>query len=65
MLKGFLPVPVEQLTREFEAGARPEEVCARTVRALAEVGIRHFYISNLPIRRTHSALAMVGDLARI
>jgi len=65
MLKGFLPVPVEQLTREFAAGARPEEVCARTVRALAEVGIRHFYISNLPIRRTHSALATVGDLARI
>ena len=29
-LSGFLPVPVEGLTREFAAGATPEDVCART-----------------------------------
>src|ERR1051326_6741168 len=33
-LRSFLPVPAEQLTREFAAGAQPEDVCARTIRAL-------------------------------
>ena len=50
-LKGFLPVPVEGLTREFADGATPEDVCARTIRALIDVGARHFYISNLPVGR--------------
>src|SRR5205823_5237549 len=40
-LKSFLPVPAEGLTREFEAGATAEEVCARTVRALLDAGARH------------------------
>ena len=34
-LKQFLPVPVEGLTHEFADGATPDEVCARTIRALA------------------------------
>jgi 5,10-methylenetetrahydrofolate reductase len=50
-LKDFLPVPAGELTREFGAGATPEEVCARSIRALTEAGARHFYISNLPIGR--------------
>ena len=50
-LKSFLPVPIEGLTREFGEGASAEDVCARTIRALMDVGARHFYISNLPIRR--------------
>ena len=50
-LKSFLPVPAEGLTREFASGATPEEVCAHTIRALMDVGARHFYISNLPIGR--------------
>jgi hypothetical protein len=57
VLNGFLPVPAEGLTREFEAGASPEEVCARTLRALVEAGARHFYISNLPIARAQRVLA--------
>ena len=56
-LQGFLPVPAEGLTREFGAGATPEEVCARTIRALLDVGARHFYISNLPIGRAQHVLA--------
>jgi 5,10-methylenetetrahydrofolate reductase len=59
MLQSFLPVPVEQLMREFAAGAAPEEVCARTVRALLDAGARHFYISNLPIRRAQAVLEEV------
>src|SRR5262249_9786748 len=39
-LNGFLPVPVQELTAEFAAGASAEEVCARTIRALKSVGAR-------------------------
>jgi hypothetical protein len=60
-LKGFLPVPVEGLTKEFGEGATPEEVCARTIRTLIDAGARHFYISNLPIARARQTLASVLD----
>ena len=49
LLSQFLPVPVEALTAEFAAGATPVDVCARTLRAMMDVGVRHFYISNLPL----------------
>lgn len=62
-LSGFLPVPVEGLTREFAAGATAEEVCARSIRTLAEAGVRHFYISNLPIGRASSTLKRIIDRA--
>jgi hypothetical protein len=58
-LKGFLPVPVEGLTREFAAGATAEDVCARTIRTLTDAGARHFYISNLPIGRAQHVLASI------
>jgi hypothetical protein len=60
-LKSFLPVPAEGLTREFGAGATPEEICARTIRGLIDVGAQHFYISNLPIARAQSVLASILD----
>lgn len=60
----FLPVPAEALTREFEAGATAVEVCARTLRTLADAGARHFYVSNLPLGRTAETLAAVIGLAR-
>lgn len=59
VLRGFLPVPAEGLTREFGQGATAEEVCARTIRALVDAGARHFYISNLPVARAQSVLASV------
>jgi hypothetical protein len=58
-LGDFLPVPVEELTREFEAGATPEDVCARTIRSLMQAGAKHFYISNLPIARAQQVLGAV------
>ena len=61
VLNGFLPVPVEGLTREFAEGATPEDVCARTIRTLMEVGARHFYISNLPVARARQTLASILD----
>jgi hypothetical protein len=60
----FLPVPVEGLTNEFAGGATPEEVCARSIRALRGVGARHFYLSNLPIRRAPATLRSILELAQ-
>jgi 5,10-methylenetetrahydrofolate reductase len=59
VLKSFLPVPVEGLTREFAAGATAEDICARTIRTLVDLGARHFYISNLPIARAQHVLAAI------
>jgi hypothetical protein len=58
-LSRFLPVPTEELTREFGSGATPDDVCARTLRALLDLGVRHFYISNLPLGRASSVIADV------
>jgi len=60
-LKGFLPVPVEGLAREFGAGATAEDVCARTIRTLLDAGAKHFYISNLPIARAQPVLSAILD----
>ena len=62
-LKGFLPVPVEELTREFGEGIGPEAICARSIRALTALGVRHFYISNLPIGRAAVTLRRILDQA--
>ncbi len=63
-LQQFLPVPIDQLTREFAQGASPEEVCARTLRALRRAGIQHFYISNLPVGRARRTLEQILKLAQ-
>jgi 5,10-methylenetetrahydrofolate reductase len=63
-LKSFLPVPVEALVGEFEAGATAEDVAGRTLRTLREAGARHFYISNLPVGRAPQVLAQILDRAR-
>jgi hypothetical protein len=60
-LSSFLPVPVEELKAEFAAGATADEVCARSLRALAEAGVRHFYISNLPLGRAAATLRRILD----
>jgi 5,10-methylenetetrahydrofolate reductase len=62
-LSGFLPVPIAELTREFGEGATADEVCARSIRALTDAGVRHFYISNLPIGRAATTLQRVIELA--
>lgn len=58
-LSDFFPVPAEELTREFEAGATADEICARSVRALREVGAEKVYVSNLGSRRAAERLARV------
>jgi hypothetical protein len=64
-LAGFLPVPVEALVQEFGAGATPEEVCAKTIRALVDLGARHFYVSNLPLARAQPVLAAILEKAGV
>ena len=59
VLRSFIPIPADGLTREFGAGATAEEVCARTIRALLDAGVQHVYISNLPIGRAPATLASV------
>jgi len=59
LLRSFLPVPAEELAREFAAGDSSIEVCARTIRTLMDAGAAHFYISNLPAGRAQTVLAAV------
>lgn len=62
-LADFLPVPARELTRDFEAGASAEEVCARTLRALGERGVENVYVSNLGVRDAAARLRRVEALA--
>lgn len=64
VLSQFLPVPVEALTAEFAAGASPEAICAASIRALHEAGVRHVYVSNLPIGSARQTLQTIAALAR-
>lgn len=65
MLSDFLPVPVEQLTSEFAAGATPVDVCARTIRFLIDAGATHFYVSNLPSKKTAATLQTILERAGV
>jgi hypothetical protein len=53
-LADFFPVPAAELTREFEAGSTAEEICAKTVRALREVGADKVYLSNLGFKQVET-----------
>jgi 5,10-methylenetetrahydrofolate reductase len=64
-LSRFLPVPVEELRAEFASGATPVDICARTIRTLLDLGARHFYISNLPLRRTSQILNAILETAGV
>jgi 5,10-methylenetetrahydrofolate reductase len=61
-LREFLPVPVEALREEFAAGGTPDSICARSIRELTASGVRHFYVSNLPINRAASTLQRILSL---
>ena len=61
----FLPVPAAELQQEFGQGATAEEICARSLRTLAEAGVKHFYISNLPLVRTAATLQRIMEQAAI
>ena len=50
-LRPFFPVPVREITRDFEEGLSPEEICAKSIRALRDAGADKVYVSNLGFRR--------------
>ncbi len=58
----FFPVPMEGITRDFQAGLSPEEVCARTIRGLREVGVEKVYLSNLGFQRPDARYRAVLEL---
>lgn len=47
----FFPVPIEGVTKDFQAGLKPEEITAKTIRSLRDVGVDKVYVSNLGFRR--------------
>lgn len=61
MLKQFLPVPVEGLISAFNSGLTATDICAQTIAALRERGVRHFYISNLPLKGTAAILSDIRE----
>lgn len=65
VLNQFLPVPVQELTAEFATGASPVDICARTIRSLLDLGARHFYVSNLPTKKTAATLTAILDKAGV
>jgi hypothetical protein len=65
MLSQFLPVPVDELKQEFAAGTTAVDICARTIRSLIDLGARHFYVSNLPTKKTAATLNSILDRAGV
>lgn len=61
MLAQFLPVPNHALVDEFARGATAEQVCARSLCTLRELGVRHCYVSNLPVDRAAATLAAIEE----
>lgn len=61
-LREFLPVPLDELREEFAAGATPDAVCARSIRELTAAGVRHFYVSNLPVGKAAATLDRILKL---
>ncbi|MSR22389.1 MAG: hypothetical protein EXR92_02420 [Gemmatimonadetes bacterium] len=60
----FMPVPRDALEKEFGGGATPEEVCARTLEALARRGVPKVYVSNLAVRGADERLQAIESLIR-
>ena len=54
-------VPVEKIEQEFEEGAAPAEVCARSILALRRAGIDNVYICNLGSRNAAHRLSLVTE----
>jgi len=62
ILRQFLTVPAEALTKEFESGLSAEAICARSIRELRRAGVRHIYLSNLPTQGTRQTLERILSL---
>jgi hypothetical protein len=61
-LGNFFPVPADGITRDFAEGLSPEEICARSIRALREVGVDKVYVSNLGFDRPDARYRRILEL---
>ena len=61
-LGSFFPVPSREVQADFESGASPEEICARSIRALRSVGAEKIYVSNLGERHAGRRLRSILEL---
>ena len=62
-LNRFMPVPIEGLVEEFGARLSAVDVCARTLKAVRALGVRHFCICNLPMQDSWSTLSAILEKA--
>jgi hypothetical protein len=62
-LNRFMPVPVEGLVKEFGAGLDAVDVCARTLKAVRALGVRHVCICNLPMQDAWTTLSAILEKA--
>ena len=59
ILSSFMPVPVQGLIDEFATGATAADVCARTIRALRDEGVRNICVCNLPMHDAAGVLTAI------
>jgi 5,10-methylenetetrahydrofolate reductase len=59
LLSKFIPVPADELRRDFESGIAPEEICARSILALLQRQAKNVYVSNLPIATATQKLGLI------
>ncbi len=59
MLSKFFPVPVDELKRDFAANQSSDEICALSIHALLQRGVKNVYVSNLPMATAAEAFGRV------
>jgi hypothetical protein len=64
ILGTFMPVPVQGLIEEFATGATAIDVCARTIRELLSLGVRHICVCNLPMHDASRILLAIMEKVR-
>ena len=58
-LSKFFPVPIEELKRDFQADYLPDEICALSIQALLQRGVKNVYVSNLPLASATTILSQI------
>ncbi|MFW6051810.1 MAG: hypothetical protein ACODAU_11585 [Myxococcota bacterium] len=61
-LSEFMPVDVKGILADFESGLSADEICAKTIRSLFDVGVRRVYVSNLRTREAADRLEAIRAL---
>jgi hypothetical protein len=61
-LNEFLPVPAEELTRDFGAGHSADAIASETMSFLVRSGVANLYLSNLSVREAARRLDRVDRL---